>query len=61
MFKKLCAGVLFGLGLAAAGFGQRDLGAMPTGSGGALMAEQAAYDVRLYDLAVTPNIEEQTI
>ncbi len=42
-------------------FAQRDLGARPTDSGGVLMAEQAAYDVKSYDLAVRPNIEEQSI
>ena len=30
-------------------------------SGGELMPEQAAYDVKKYDLAVRPNIEEQSI
>lgn len=33
-------------------FAQRDLGVRPTGSGGELMIEQAAYDVKHYDLAV---------
>ena len=42
-------------------FAQRDLGVRPTESGGVLMAEQAAYDVKSYDLAVTPNIAEQSI
>ena len=40
---------------------QRDLGVRPTDSGGVLMPEQAAYDVKSYDLSVTPNIEEQSI
>lgn len=42
-------------------FAQRELGVRPTDSGGPLMPEQAAYDVRHYDLAVTPNIEERSI
>ncbi len=40
---------------------QRDLGVRPTDSGGVLTAEQAAFDVKHYDLSVTPNIEEQSI
>lgn len=40
---------------------QRDLGVRPTGSGGVLMPEQAAYDVKHYDLKLRPNIEEQSI
>ncbi len=39
---------------------QRDLG-RPTGSGGVLTAEQAAYDVKSYDLAVRLDIEDQSI
>jgi hypothetical protein len=42
-------------------FAQRDLGARPTGSGGVLMSEQAAYDVKSYDLAVRVNPQEQSI
>lgn len=42
-------------------FAQRELGVKPTGSGGVLLPEQAAYDVKHYDLAVTPNIAEQSI
>ncbi len=61
MFKKLFGGLLCGLILSVAIFAQRDLGARPTDSGGVLMPEQAAYDVKHYDLAVTPNIEEQSI
>ena len=40
---------------------QRDLGVRPTDSGGVLMPEQAAYDVKSYDLDVRPNIQEQSI
>lgn len=42
-------------------FTQRELGVRPTESGGVLMPEQAAFDVKHYDLRLTPNIEEQTI
>lgn len=50
--------VLLGFSLAAA---QRDLGVKPTGSGGVLMPEQAAYDVKHYDLAVKVDVEKQSI
>lgn len=40
---------------------QRELGSRPTGSGGVLIPEQAAYDVKSYDLTVKPDIEAQTI
>jgi len=42
-------------------FAQRDLGVRPTGSGGVLMPEQAAYDVKSYDLTVRVNPQEQSI
>ncbi|HEX8398964.1 MAG TPA: M1 family metallopeptidase [Pyrinomonadaceae bacterium] len=42
-------------------FAQRDLGVRPTSSGGVLMPEQAAYDIKSYDLELRPNIEEQSI
>lgn len=61
MFKKI-SGILFVSALLFVSvYAQRDLGARPTDSGGVLMPEQAAYDVRHYDLVVTPNIEEQSI
>jgi hypothetical protein len=37
-------------------FAQRDLGVRPTDSGGVLMPEQAAYDVKHYDLAICASI-----
>lgn len=40
---------------------QRELGARPTDSGGPLMPEQAAYDVKSYDLALAVNPAEQSI
>lgn len=58
LFPKILIGVLL---FSAPVFAQRDLGVSPTGSGGVLMPEQAAYDVQSYDLAVRPNIEEQSI
>jgi aminopeptidase N len=61
MFKKVSGVILASALMLSAVFAQRDLGARPTDSGGVLMAEQAAYDVKHYDLAVTPNIEEQSI
>ena len=57
-FPKIIIGILC---LSVSVFAQRDLGARPTDSGGVLMPEQAAYDVKHYDLAVTPNIEDQSI
>jgi len=38
------------LAFAAAGFAQRDLGVKPLGSGGVISYEQAAYDVKMYDI-----------
>lgn len=58
LFPKIFVGILC---FSATLFAQRDLGARPTDSGGVLMPEQAAYDVQHYDLAVTPNIAEQSI
>lgn len=58
LFPKIFIGVLC---FSASVFAQRDMGARPTDSGGVLMPEQAAYDVKHYDLAVTPNIEGQSI
>jgi aminopeptidase N len=51
--------IVFALSLTVAA--QRELGVRPTDSGGVLMPEQAAYDVKSYDLSVTPNIEEKSI
>ncbi len=62
MTKKIFPKILIGiLCLSASVFAQRDLGARPTGSGGVLMPEQAAYDVKSYDLAVRVNPQEQSI
>jgi len=61
MFKKVTGVFLFCLILSAQSFAQRDLGVRPTSSGGVLMPEQAAYDIKSYDLELRPNIEEQSI
>jgi aminopeptidase N len=61
MFKKVSGVILASALMLSAVFAQRDMGARPTDSGGVLMAEQAAYDVKHYDLAVTPDIEAQSI
>lgn len=42
-------------------FAQRELGARPTESGGVLMPEQAAYDVKHYDLNLRVYPAEQSI
>ena len=40
---------------------QRELGVRPTDSGGPLMPEQAAYDIKSYDLDLRINPTEQSI
>ena len=61
MFKKLF-GVIFWCALGCTSvFAQRDLGARPTESGGPLMAEQAAYDVRHYDLWLGVDVPSRSI
>jgi len=42
-------------------FAQRSLGMRPSVSGGPLMPEQAAYDVKFYDLALRVDPAQQTI
>jgi aminopeptidase N len=61
MFKKIFGSFLFCLALSLPIAAQRDLGVRPTSSGGVLMPEQAAYDIKSYDLELRPNIEEQSI
>ncbi|MEZ5424827.1 MAG: M1 family metallopeptidase [Pyrinomonadaceae bacterium] len=53
--------VLFILVSAATVFGQRELGARPTNSGGPLMPEQAAYNVRSYDITLRVWPDRQAI
>ncbi len=61
MLRKLFGVFLCGLAFTAFAFAQRELGVRPTDSGGVLMPEQAAYDVRHYDLAVKVDIPNQAI
>ncbi|MGI8469232.1 MAG: M1 family metallopeptidase [Pyrinomonadaceae bacterium] len=61
MFRKLLGVILFSTFLWSSGYAQRDLGARPTDSGGVLMPEQAAYDVKHYDLAVSVDVPDETI
>src|SRR5215213_8180603 len=61
MFRKLFDIIFVGVLVCASVFGQRSLGARPTESGGVLMPEQAAYDVRHYDLAVKVDVPGQSI
>ena len=49
------------LALAVAGYAQRDLGAKPLGSGGVLSYEQAAYDVKMYDIRARIDPENRSI
>ena len=42
-------------------FAQRDLGSRPTETGGVLMYEQAAYDVKNYDITLRVNPVEKSI
>jgi aminopeptidase N len=59
MFKKLFGAVLVSAFLLGSAFAQ--MAARPTGSGGVLMPEQAAYDVKHYDLALRVNPQEKSI
>lgn len=61
MFKKSPSVFIVLIFVSISVFAQRDLGVRPTESGGVLMREQAVFDVKHYDLAVTPNIEEKSI
>jgi aminopeptidase N len=61
MMKRIF-GIVFVLSaLSFAAFAQRELGVRPTQSGGVLMAEQAAYDVKHYDLAVSVDVPNRSI
>ena len=61
MSRKLFQSVFVLLLFSVLIFAQRDLGARPTDSGGVLMAEQAAYDVKHYDLAVAVDVPNESI
>jgi aminopeptidase N len=62
MFKKIF-GIIFVLAsLTATVLGQgRTMDARPTESGGVLSAEQAAYDVKVYDLEVSVDVVNESI
>jgi aminopeptidase N len=55
--------IVFGLLLAGSNLvqAQRDVGFRPTDSGGPLMPEQAAYDIKSYDLDLRINPDERSI
>lgn len=53
--------LLFFVSLAPGVFAQRELGVRPSVSGGPLLPEQAAYDVRHYDLALAVDPAAQSI
>lgn len=59
MWKKIYLTLLIYSAAALIGFAQT--AARPTGSGGVLMPEQAAYDVKHYDLALRVNPQEKSI
>lgn len=61
MLKKLIALFFISFLLCISVIAQRELGVRPTDSGGVLMAEQAAYDVRHNDLAVSVDVADQSI
>lgn len=58
---KLISFILFLLLSSSVAFAQRDLGARPTETGGVVPYEQAAYDVKKYDITLTVNIPEKSI
>ena len=47
--------------MSTSAYSQRELGVRATGSGGPLMPEQAAYDVKSYDLDLRINPSDQSI
>lgn len=62
MIKRIIAsGLTAVFAFSAAVYGQRQMAARPTESGGVLMAEQAAFDVQHYDLALDVDPTAQTI
>lgn len=62
MTKKIFPKILFCiLCLTFSVYAQREVGVRPTQSGGVLMPEQAAYDVKHYDLDLRVNPQEQSI
>lgn len=61
MKKNIFCSLIIALLFTATALAQRDLGARPTNSGGVLMPEQAAYDVKSYDLNLRIDPNEQSI
>lgn len=61
MYKKLFGIILAAAALGSSGVAQRQMAARPTQSGGVLIAEQAAYDVKQYDLAVDVDVPNESI
>ncbi len=59
--NKLLFGILSVILFANIVFAQRDLGARPTDSGGVLMPEQAAYDVKNYDITARVFPDKKSI
>jgi aminopeptidase N len=59
--SKLFTSFLSVLLLSTFAFTQRELGVRPTDSGGVLIPEQAAFDVKTYDIDVKFNPKEQSI
>ncbi|HRH44103.1 MAG TPA: M1 family metallopeptidase [Pyrinomonadaceae bacterium] len=55
------ATILFLLLLTINAFAQRELGNRPTETGGPVPYEQAAYDVKKYDISIKVNIPEKSI
>jgi aminopeptidase N len=60
MFKKLFGSLLISVFLSAMVSAQENT-ARPTGSGGVLMAEQAAYDVKSYSLNLRVDVSNKSI
>ncbi|MBX7173534.1 MAG: M1 family metallopeptidase [Pyrinomonadaceae bacterium] len=53
--------IFFVLLFVSTSFAQRELGARPTETGGVVPYEQAAYDVKKYDISIKVNIPEKSI
>ncbi len=61
MVKRLFSIIFISAALFLTAFGQRAFTVRPTESGGVLSAEQAAYDVKHYDLALSVDVPNQSI
>ncbi len=61
MMKKITVKLLAILILVSASFAQRELGVRPTETGGPLMAEQAFFDVKRYDLNIRVDVANKSI